>query len=147
MLSQRIALRLGRQLKSFARAASSTPTTPTTSAPTVSPSTTSEPTPVPQSPNYATTWSTHQRSRPVAGENPRFEQTFMELQPNPLSAMEMINNEPIRLVAGRKAVCDGGGGALGHPKIFINVDQPGPHPCGYCGIRFEKDPHHHGHGH
>lgn len=32
----------------------------------------------------------------------------MELQPNPLSAMEMINKEPIRVVHGRKAVCDGG---------------------------------------
>lgn len=32
----------------------------------------------------------------------------MELQPNPLSAMEMIANEPIRVVHGRKAVCDGG---------------------------------------
>ena len=61
----------------------------------------------------------------------------MELQPNPLSAMEMINKEPIRVVHGRKAVCDGGectvhvryvvphsatgGGPLGHPKIFINL--------------------------
>lgn len=32
----------------------------------------------------------------------------MELQPLPLSAMEMIANEPIRVVHGRKAVCDGG---------------------------------------
>ncbi|KAG9314353.1 hypothetical protein JVU11DRAFT_5145 [Chiua virens] len=27
---------------------------------------------------------------------PRFEQTYMELQPNPLSAMELIANEPVR---------------------------------------------------
>jgi NADH dehydrogenase (ubiquinone) Fe-S protein 6 len=32
----------------------------------------------------------------------------MELQPNPLSAMELIANEPIRLVEARKAICDGG---------------------------------------
>jgi len=32
----------------------------------------------------------------------------MDLQPRPLSAMEMIANEPIRLVDGRRAVCDGG---------------------------------------
>jgi NADH dehydrogenase (ubiquinone) Fe-S protein 6 len=32
----------------------------------------------------------------------------MDLQPQPLSAMEMINGEPIRIVHGRKAVCDGG---------------------------------------
>ena len=32
----------------------------------------------------------------------------MELQPNPLSAMKMINADSIRIVHGRKAVCDGG---------------------------------------
>jgi len=57
-------------------------------------------------------------------------------------AMEMIANEPIRLVHARKAVCDGGGGPLGHPKIFINLDAPGPRACGYCGLRFEQAPHH-----
>ncbi|KAF7791872.1 hypothetical protein EIP86_002896 [Pleurotus ostreatoroseus] len=99
---------------------------------------------VPQAPNYPTTWSTNQAPRPQGQSGPRFEQTAMELQPNPLSAMEMIAKEPIRLVHGRKAVCDGGLGPLGHPKIFINLDKPGPHPCG--GLRFEQAPHH-GHEH
>ncbi|KAI0778206.1 ubiquinone oxidoreductase 20 kd subunit [Trametes elegans] len=98
---------------------------------------------VPQAPNYPTTWSTSQRPRPQAHSGPRFEQTIFELQPNPLSAMEMIAQEPIRVVQGRKAVCDGGGGPLGHPKIFINLDKPGPRACGYCGLRFEQAPHHH----
>lgn len=62
----------------------------------------------PQSPNHAAPWSTNQRSRPAGQSGPRFEQTSMELQPNPLSAMELIANEPIRLIHGRKAVCDGG---------------------------------------
>lgn len=44
----------------------------------------------------------------MARSGPRFEQTFMELQPNPLSAMELVANEPIKVVHGRKAVCDGG---------------------------------------
>jgi NADH dehydrogenase (ubiquinone) Fe-S protein 6 len=39
---------------------------------------------------------------------PRFEQTAMDLQPNPLSAMGMVAQDPIRLVDGRRAVCDGG---------------------------------------
>jgi NADH dehydrogenase (ubiquinone) Fe-S protein 6 len=98
---------------------------------------------VPQSPNRAATWSTEQRPRPAGQSGPRFEQTTMELQPNPLSAMELIANEPIRLVESRKAVCDGGTfdlldpslffpnrfcfvlfsgiGPLGHPKIYINL--------------------------
>ncbi|EIW64654.1 uncharacterized protein TRAVEDRAFT_42061 [Trametes versicolor FP-101664 SS1] len=100
---------------------------------------------VPQAPNLATTWSTSQRPRPQPHSGPRFEQTIMELQPNPLSAMEMISREPIRVVNGRKAVCDGGGGPLGHPKIFINLDKPGPRACGYCGLRYEQAPHHHDH--
>ncbi|PPQ63769.1 hypothetical protein CVT24_004311 [Panaeolus cyanescens] len=87
-----------------------------------------------QAPNYPTTWSTNQRPRPGPGAGPRFEQTAMDLQPNPLSAMEMIAQEPIRLVQGRKASCDGGGGPLGHPKIYINLDQPGPRACGYVQI-------------
>ena len=62
----------------------------------------------PQAPNHPTPWSTNQQQRPVAGHNPRLEQTVMELQPNPLSAMELIAREPIRFVHGRKAVCDGG---------------------------------------
>jgi NADH dehydrogenase (ubiquinone) Fe-S protein 6 len=110
-----------------------------------------KPTPavVPQSPNHAATWSTNQSLRPAGQSGPRFEQTVMELQPNPLSAMELIANEPIRLIHGRKTICDGGksdkvnpqpvrkilieeppppffflyagAGPLGHPKIYINL--------------------------
>ncbi len=32
----------------------------------------------------------------------------MTFQPNPLSAMGMVAQDPIRLVDGRKATCDGG---------------------------------------
>jgi len=103
----------------------------------------STPTAAPQAPNYPSTWSFNQRPRPTELSGARFEQTAMQLQPNPLSAMEMINSEPIRVVKGRKAVCDGGIGPLGHPKIFINLDKPGPHPCGYCGLRFEQAHHAH----
>lgn len=66
-----------------------------------------------QAPNRALRWSTNQQARPQHGEVARFEQTDMALQPNPLSAQEMIAKEPIRLVHGRKAVCDGGEYILG----------------------------------
>ena len=36
--------------------------------------------------------------------------------------------------------CDGGGGALGHPKVYINLDDGEPHGCIYCGLRFQLDP-------
>ncbi|KAF8922563.1 zinc-finger domain-containing protein [Mucidula mucida] len=121
---------------SFVRLSSTSAPTTTTSIPAAA-----------QSPNYPTTWSQNQSTRPAAQSSPRFEQTVMETQPNPLSAMQLIADEPIRLVNGRKAVCDGGSGPLGHPKIFINLDQPGPRACGYCGLRFEQAHHHHHHGH
>lgn len=63
---------------------------------------------VPQAPNYATRWSTNQNLRPAPASNPRFEQVDYELQPAPLSAMEMIANEPIIMSDARIAVCDGG---------------------------------------
>ncbi|KAG6842218.1 hypothetical protein C0991_000188 [Blastosporella zonata] len=119
MLSRRI-VPLNRTLQSLARAASSSVPAKPQSSP-----------PASQAPNYPTTWSTNQQSRATATTGPRFEQTALELQPNPLSAMELIANEPVRLVHGRKAVCDGGGGPLGHPKIFINLDAPGTRACGF----------------
>ncbi|KAA1139104.1 hypothetical protein PGTUg99_035993 [Puccinia graminis f. sp. tritici] len=95
-------------------------------------------------PAKAVTWSANQRPKSQAMTGPRFEQTNLDAQPNPLPAIELIKKEPIRMVSSRVAACDGGGGALGHPKIFINLDKPGPQPCGYCGLRFERshDDHH-----
>ncbi|EED82743.1 hypothetical ubiquinone oxidoreductase 20 kD subunit [Postia placenta Mad-698-R] len=136
-----LARRLPRLARPLARLASSSSSTPVPAQ-----EASSEATVVPQAPNYPATWSTSQQPRPQGQSGPRFEQTIMELQPSPLSAMELISKEPIRVVHGRKAVCDGGGGPLGHPKIFINLDKPGPRPCGYCGLRFEQAPHH-GHEH
>lgn len=99
MLSRQVLARAARPLARFASSSSSVPSAPAASSPS---------TVVPQAPNYASTWSTNQAPRPQGRSGPRFEQTAMELQPNPLSAMEMIANEPIRVVNGRKAVCDGG---------------------------------------
>ncbi|CCM06748.1 uncharacterized protein FIBRA_09043 [Fibroporia radiculosa] len=124
MLARSFVPRLARPLARLASSSSSS------GAPVPAHETPSEGAAASQAPNYPTTWSTSQRPRPHGRSGPRFEQTIMDLQPNPLSAMEMINSEPIRVVHGRKAVCDGGGGPLGHPKIFINLDKPGPRPCG-----------------
>ncbi|KAH9825028.1 hypothetical protein DFH28DRAFT_942574 [Melampsora americana] len=82
-----------------------------------------------QSPNRVTTWSKNQGVRSEAMKGPRFEQTAMDLQPFPLAAIDLIHQQPISMVPGRVASCDGGGGALGHPRIFINLDKPGYHPC------------------
>lgn len=102
MLARRIIPRLGRPLVRLASSTSSAPPAPNANE------TPSEQAVTPQAPNYPSTWSTSQRPRPQGRSGPRFEQTIMELQPNPPSAIEMISKEPIRVVHGRKAVCDGG---------------------------------------
>ncbi|TFK41164.1 ubiquinone oxidoreductase 20 kd subunit [Crucibulum laeve] len=142
MLSRRAFPQLNRSLRALSRNVS-TSVKKTDDASKVPTKTGAQPPSTLQAPNYPTTWSTSQRPRPALGSTPRFEQTAMDLQPQPLSAMELIAQEPVRLVNGRKASCDGGGGPLGHPKIYINLDQPGPRACGYSGIRFEQAPHHH----
>jgi NADH dehydrogenase (ubiquinone) Fe-S protein 6 len=41
----------------------------------------------------------------------------------------------------RRVACDGasdipGGAALGHPKVFLEIDERGWVECGYCDRRF-----------
>ena len=32
--------------------------------------------------------------------------------------------------------CDGGGGALGHPKVYLNLEKEGFVECPYCSRRY-----------
>jgi len=43
--------------------------------------------------------------------------------------------ETIRVETARVA-CDGDGGALGHPRVFLQIDEKGYVDCGYCDRRF-----------
>lgn len=56
-------------------------------------------------------------------------------QPSP---QESIDSIPVIPVAGHMAICDGGGGALGHPIEYIqlNTRHHDPATCKYCGLRF-----------
>ncbi len=57
-------------------------------------------------------------------------------QPQPYAAIDLIHKQPVRWMKENKVSCDGGGGALGHPKIFINLDKPQICWCTYCGLPF-----------
>ena len=35
-----------------------------------------------------------------------------------------------------KVACDGGEGALGHPRVWLEIDEHGYVDCGYCDKRF-----------
>ncbi|KAK1131932.1 NADH dehydrogenase Fe-S protein subunit 6 ndufs6 [Melipona bicolor] len=56
-------------------------------------------------------------------------------------AIKLVDEVPPTSVKDKIVACDGGGGPLGHPKVYINLDKPGNHTCGYCGLRFYKENH------
>ncbi|XP_067011254.1 NADH dehydrogenase [ubiquinone] iron-sulfur protein 6, mitochondrial [Anabrus simplex] len=58
---------------------------------------------------------------------------------NPNFAIDLIAAVPPAQRKERVVWCDGGGGPTGHPKVYINLDKPGNHSCGYCGLRFYKE--------
>ncbi|MGH1537342.1 MAG: zinc-finger domain-containing protein [Gammaproteobacteria bacterium] len=39
----------------------------------------------------------------------------------------------------KEVACDGGGGALGHPKVYLPFGKNLSVECYYCGKRFEKN--------
>ncbi|XP_013133524.1 PREDICTED: probable NADH dehydrogenase [ubiquinone] iron-sulfur protein 6, mitochondrial [Papilio polytes] len=53
-------------------------------------------------------------------------------------AVKLISEVPPKEVTERVVWCDGGSGPEGHPRVYINLDKPGDHSCGYCGLRFIK---------
>ncbi|KAK9462937.1 uncharacterized protein V1516DRAFT_671546 [Lipomyces oligophaga] len=95
-----------------------------------------------QAPNRISTWAKSQRPRSEALTGPRFVQSDLTKQPRPYAGIELINQQPIKFVADRIAVCDGGRGVQGHPKVYINLDQDGPNSCTYCGLRYQQEHHH-----
>merc|ERR1719223_1735535 len=59
------------------------------------------------------------------------------------NALELIQKQPIIEVEGNMAVCDGGGGALGHPLEYIKLyprpdSKDGAVSCIYCGLKYRK---------
>ena len=56
-------------------------------------------------------------------------------------AIKLIDEVLPALRKERVVWCDGGGGPTGHPNVYINLDKPGSHTCGYCGQRFVKEDH------
>ena len=42
-------------------------------------------------------------------------------------------------VATKRVACDGGGGALGHPRVWYALED-GKAECGYCDRKYVYDP-------
>ncbi|KHN82316.1 putative NADH dehydrogenase [ubiquinone] iron-sulfur protein 6, mitochondrial [Toxocara canis] len=57
-------------------------------------------------------------------------------QVNPNIAQKLVAEVPPMESHERVVFCDGGHPGLGHPRVYINLDKPGNHACGYCGQKF-----------
>jgi uncharacterized Zn-finger protein len=44
--------------------------------------------------------------------------------------------EDVIVVSSRVVGCDGGGGALGHPLVYLRIEPEGDVVCPYCSRRF-----------
>jgi uncharacterized Zn-finger protein len=42
-----------------------------------------------------------------------------------------------------RVACDGGGGALGHPRVFLELGEEGAVDCPYCGRHYQLSGHVH----
>ena len=61
--------------------------------------------------------------------------------PRLLSALSMQTVPETSRVATSRVACDGateipGGAALGHPRVYLEIDEKGYVDCGYCDRRF-----------
>jgi uncharacterized Zn-finger protein len=61
----------------------------------------------------------------------------------PALAPEIVETDQTRVA------CDGGGGALGHPKVYLEMGDEDFVECPYCDKRFvlKAGPSSHGNGH
>lgn len=62
------------------------------------------------------------------------------------NAMDKIHSTAPIEVDADVAICNGGGGALGHPveyiKLLVSDEDAGPQVCKYCGLKFLRKHHH-----
>jgi NADH dehydrogenase (ubiquinone) Fe-S protein 6 len=78
---------------------------------------------------------TGQLYEPDDFRNVRFENNKRVV--NTKFAIDLVKEQPI-VVCDQSTVWSCGGGALGHPRIFINLNKPEVHDCTYSGRRFIK---------
>jgi uncharacterized Zn-finger protein len=57
------------------------------------------------------------------------------ITPKPSREMPVEVPEIVEVTTSRVA-CDGGGGALGHPKVYLEMGDEGFVECPYCDKRF-----------
>ncbi|MFO1046398.1 MAG: zinc-finger domain-containing protein [Geminicoccaceae bacterium] len=48
----------------------------------------------------------------------------------------LVEDREVVLTEAMSVVCDGGNGALGHPREFMTLEKDGEAVCNYCGRRY-----------
>ena len=54
--------------------------------------------------------------------------------------MSQLQTEDVVIVQSTRVMCEGSGGALGHPRIWLDMGQETSVTCKYCGRLFKLDP-------
>lgn len=54
----------------------------------------------------------------------------------PPTGRSAVEPPETQTVTTRKIACDGGEGALGHPRVWMTIPEEGFVDCGYCDKRF-----------
>jgi uncharacterized Zn-finger protein len=58
------------------------------------------------------------------------------MQPSPAQNPVFVDPPEVISVESTRVACDGGGGALGHPLVFMEMGDSDFVECGYCDRRF-----------
>jgi uncharacterized Zn-finger protein len=58
------------------------------------------------------------------------------MPPVPPPAPTTVETPEVILVSEHRVKCDGGGGALGHPRVYLEMGEAHFVECGYCDRRF-----------
>ena len=58
------------------------------------------------------------------------------MQPSPAQNPVTVDPPEVISVESTRVACDGGGGALGHPLVFMEMGDSEFVECGYCDRRF-----------
>ena len=73
-------------------------------------------------------------------ENHSYQPSVYKLGKHRSNALDLVHQIPPIEVKGEMAICDGGGGALGHPLEYISLARgPGVvEYCKYCALRYTQ---------
>ncbi len=52
-----------------------------------------------------------------------------------------MDNDDIVMVTSTRVMCEGSGGALGHPRVYLDMGSETSVTCKYCDRLFKLDPH------